>query len=284
MRPYTAVPADPRLDALIECVRARFGNQLVGVLLYGSCRRSGDYGDGIVDLYAVVERRAAVEGPLVALLGRWLPPNVYYLQTDCAGETLRCKCGLFALDELARGVDSAFHSYIWARLAQPMALVHVRDADAEHALQGLLAQAVLTFVRRCGRLAPAGRVTDLWTAGLRACYAAELRVESGDRAAEIVRADPGYYADVGAAALSLIEPNVGDGPGRWWLRRVLGKLLSLARLVKGLGTFDGAIDYIVWKLERHSGQDIEVPQRVRRWPWLFVWPFAWRLYRAGVFR
>ena len=65
---------------------------------------------------------------------------------------------------------------------------------------------------------------------------------------------------------------------------VVGKALSLARLVKGLATFDGAIDYIVWKLERHSGQHIEVPQRVRRRPWILVWTFAFDLWRRGIFR
>ncbi|MGW8311390.1 MAG: hypothetical protein ACWGNB_10050 [Thiogranum sp.] len=70
----------------------------------------------------------------------------------------------------------------------------------------------------------------------------------------------------------------------WRLRTVQGKLLSLARLSKALFTFDGGLDYLAWKLERHSGQHIEVPDRVRRYPLLFVWVLVWDLYRRGVFR
>ena len=70
----------------------------------------------------------------------------------------------------------------------------------------------------------------------------------------------------------------------WLLRRVYGKSMSVLRLLKGLFTFDGGIDYVVWKLARHSGQEVVVPDRVRRFPMLFIWGFFWRLYRRGVFR
>jgi hypothetical protein len=72
-------------------------------------------------------------------------------------------------------------------------------------------------------------------------------------------------------------------PG-WALRTAQGKLLSVARLLKALFTFDGGLDYIAWKLERHSGQRIEIPPRVRRYPLIFVWGLFWRLYRRGIFR
>ncbi len=86
-----------------------------------------------------------------------------------------------------------------------------------------------------------------------------------------------YRADV---------PGYRRASGRlgWLLRRVYGKLMSVLRLLKGLFTFDGGIDYVVWKLARHSGQEVVVPDRVRRFPLLFMWGFFWRLYRRGVFR
>ena len=56
------------------------------------------------------------------------------------------------------------------------------------------------------------------------------------------------------------------------------------RLVKALFTFEGGLDYIAWKLERHSGQVVEIPERVRRRPLLHIWGFAWQLRRRGVFK
>ena len=70
----------------------------------------------------------------------------------------------------------------------------------------------------------------------------------------------------------------------WALRIAQGKLLSVARLLKALFTFDGGLDYIAWKLERHSGVPVEIPDKVRRYPLIFVWGLFWKLYRRGVFR
>ena len=73
-------------------------------------------------------------------------------------------------------------------------------------------------------------------------------------------------------------------PALWALRRVQGKALSVARLIKGLFTFEGGLDYLAWKLSRHSGQVVEIPDKVRRRPLIHIWGFMRHLYRRGVFR
>jgi hypothetical protein len=70
----------------------------------------------------------------------------------------------------------------------------------------------------------------------------------------------------------------------WLLRRIQGKTLSILRLVKALFTFEGGLDYIAWKLERHSGQEIVIPDRVRRRPLIHMWGFFWQLHRRGIFK
>ncbi len=47
-----AVSAD--FLVLVEALKSRFGSSLEAVLLYGSCLRSDDLGDGLVDFYAIV--------------------------------------------------------------------------------------------------------------------------------------------------------------------------------------------------------------------------------------
>jgi hypothetical protein len=54
--------------------------------------------------------------------------------------------------------------------------------------------------------------------------------------------------------------------------------------MKSAFTFQGGVDYIVWKLERHTGIAVEVTPRLRRYPLIFIWPHFWRLYRRGAFR
>ena len=70
----------------------------------------------------------------------------------------------------------------------------------------------------------------------------------------------------------------------WSLRKLQGRLLHVLRLMKGLFTFSGGVDYILWKLERHSGVKVEVSDRVRKHPLIFGWGLVWRLYRRGAFR
>ena len=70
----------------------------------------------------------------------------------------------------------------------------------------------------------------------------------------------------------------------WMVRSWQGKLLSVLRLLKGTLTFRGGLDYILWKIERHSGVKIEVPPRLRRWPLLATCVIFWRLYRQGAYR
>ncbi len=125
----------------------------------------------------------------------------------------------------------------------------------------------------------------LWRDALGLTFGCELRAESPQRAAELVAQDKDYFEAVTAELqLPATQPAQFVPRARWWLRRLVGKCGSVLRLLKGWYTFDGGLDYLVWKLERHSGQQIDVPERVRRRPVLHIWGFAWRLYRDGVFR
>lgn len=68
------------------------------------------------------------------------------------------------------------------------------------------------------------------------------------------------------------------------VRRLLGKTLNVARLIKAAFTFAGGVDYLLWKVERHSGVRIEPTPFLRRHPLLGIWGVAWRLWRRGGFR
>ncbi|MEM7487988.1 MAG: hypothetical protein AAF390_02580, partial [Pseudomonadota bacterium] len=70
----------------------------------------------------------------------------------------------------------------------------------------------------------------------------------------------------------------------WAARVVVGKPLNLIRVVKGAFTFDGAADYIAWKVERHSGRALELTDFQRRHPLLAAPRVLWRLLRDRVVR
>ena len=156
------------------------------------------------------------------------------------------------------------------------------------------ARAVCTFISRVAPLLNAGwTVEELWLEGLRRTYRAEFRPERPDRQEQLFAAAPAWFAAVTALAL----PGLGLAPGdaamppvrrragwAWRLRILQGKVLSVLRLAKATLTFTGGVDYILWKVERHSGVRLEVSPFLRRHPLLALCSLSLRLYRRGGVR
>jgi len=295
-----ARPVAPELEVLCQAVQARFGDALEALLFYGSCLRTGDPGEGVVDLYAIVDDYArAYPGRLLRLANAWLPPNVFFLSAHTAdGRVLQAKCAVLSLDDLERGTARWFQSYLWGRFAQPSRLLHCRDALVEERIRTALARAVLTLL---GQALPCQSgdfdSATLWRRALALSYGCELRPESSDRPARLVEHDRDHYRRLtrtAVPALTGLEP-IPDTPDRyrqrlssaacrrsrrrWRLRRLQGRLLNLARLIKASFTFEQGADYLAWKLQRHLGQRIEISPRQRRHPLIFGWPLLWRLLK-----
>ena len=278
-------PPPPEVTALVAALRERFGADFAGALYYGSCRRQAEP-EGVLDLHVLVADLDAALGRAQALLARLLPPNVYYLEVPLGDATVRCKYAVLSLRQFRRGCSrAAFHSYFWARYAQPLTLVGAADPES---LIASLVDAVETMAWRAWpRLGGAADAAGFWLGALRLSYGAELRPEGRDRPGELVAADPAYFEATGAAVLAGRDALPTNGVAArldWGARIAWGKLLSLLRLIKGLATFDGGLDYLAWKLERHTGRPIEIPERARRWPLLYLWPLVWRHWRQGTFR
>lgn len=292
-------PVAPPIAAISEATRARHGG-VAAVLFYGSCLRLGDDEGKIVDLYLVVDSyRAAYGAGLRAFLNWVLPPNVFYIETTFAGRQVRAKYAVVSQRDFAAGVGGLwFHPYLWARFAQPCRLVWCRDEAARQAV----VEALCGAVRKClseGLDLIGKRFTSeaLWVALFKQTYRSELRAEPPERAAEIHAADAAHYQLLAEALLPglgasrdeaglWIRP-VGRGKGaggRWALRRVQGKLLSVARLAKAAFTFQGGADYLAWKIERHAGVRITLTPWQHRHPLLASPLLFWRLYRRGAFR
>jgi hypothetical protein len=300
----TPAPQHPALGHLVESLRQRHADCVQSILFYGSCLRSGDPFDGLVDLYLIVDNyRCANGGGLKTLWNRLLPPNVFYAEFPFQGKTIRCKYAILTPGDFHKGTSMHwFQAYLWGRFSQPTALAWWRDETAHHNAYRNMAQAVVTFLNRAlPSLPPSGSILALWQDALKLSYATELRPESHGRARELTTSNAGYYQRITELTPTLLTHSLiltDDGNYRthiagrrrwlnrqgWRLRSLQGKFLSLARLTKALFTFEGGLDYIAWKLERHSGKAIEIPDRVRRYPLIFVWGMVWRLYRRGVFR
>jgi hypothetical protein len=235
-----------------------------------------------------------------------LPPNVFYLDLEFEGQTVRTKYAVLSLADFQKGTSKRwFHSYLWGRFSQPTALLYARNEKVTELVLKGFARATLTFVHRvlpC--ISPEFTARQLWGRGLELSYRAELRAERPEKRARLFDAAPQYYEEVTRFAVDAgtyaIAAMAGTDPPQyrsriaagvrwvsrltWVLRSWQGKLLSVLRLVKAVTTFEGGIDYILWKINRHSGVSVDVEPRLRRHPLLAMWVLSWRLYRRGGFR
>jgi predicted nucleotidyltransferase len=277
-------PAASDIERMAEAV-CRQHSGVAAIVAYGSCLRGVSAADSLIDLYVLVRRREDVSrNRLLRLACRLLPPNVHFAEIGKPGEKLRCKYAIMTLASFRRRM-TAWNPYFWARFAQPVRLLRASDGAEREAILYSLAQACVTMFGECRNLAAPGddRLSAL-TRCLRTTYATELRAERSDRASTIVDANRTFYLDV-AELVSALDAGVKAGSPRGWKARIIvGKLLSVARLVKSAFTFEGGMDYLSWKIERHSGQKIEVSEWQRRHPIVAGVLLLPRLWRSNAVR
>lgn len=263
------------------------GKTVAAVLFYGSCLQQQSVKDKVLDFYVLVDSCAEANGS--KWMGFWneaIPPNVFYRELDVSGATIRSKYAIMSVasfEEVMR--PDHLNSSFWARFAQPCALAYCRDDDARERVVGAVSQAIITFARAVMPTFTMHVTSErMWSRGFEMTYNAELRAEDAkSRGRQIYMQSPERYDALMLPALTAagMHPIPGDSgrllpissPSRrrvskfvWWLRRVNGKTLSLLRLVKGAFTFTGAIDYLAWKISRHSGVTIEIKDWHRRHP------------------
>lgn len=293
---------------LVEALKLRFGPSLEAILLYGSCLRSQEIGDGIVDFYAVVSSYSeAYPERYLGYLNAWLSPNVFYLEVPAPGndqeKKFRAKYAVVSMADFERGTSRWFHPYLWARFAQPSRLLYAHDETIRTRIYEALARAVVTFLKSSLPTLDSSvvDVEAIWINGLTQTYAAELRPERSTRAQQLAQINLGDYARLTAQAAPALAGKLEMLPDRryrylsddaerrrslrrWRLRRWQGKILSVLRLAKAAFTFNDSISYAAWKIERHTGVRVEVTPLLRRHPVLWGFKVSWQLLRRGVMR
>lgn len=261
-----ATPVDPRVCAMAAAIAAKHQGTLA-ILFYGSCLRDATLG-GMLDFYVIVESYPRAYGRRwLAIANRLLPPNVFpFVQGR-----LSAKYAVLSLADLQRETDTeARDPSTFARLAQPLRLVW----GSAEAILPPVAQAARTLLAVTPHTSG-----DRWRDAFAATYASELRAERSVRPGSIVDADPERYRALSAA--------LGDLPDqtRLWPRlRRWSKGRQLAKLAKASLTFAEGIDYLAWKISRHSGQPVMVSPWQRRHPLLAALVMLPRLMARGQVR
>jgi hypothetical protein len=291
---------DGQRDQLLAQIRERYGTSLLAVLIYGSYLRGKR--DTLLDFYVLTDSYKTMPKAWHGWLAKTLPPNVYQIQYGTPPGEIRAKYALLTLDRFEYAVQSDFHSYFWGRFAQPCGILWCRDESTRRRLIAAVGTAAISFTRRVIPTLPdVFNAGDVWIRGLSLSYQCELRSEPPGYAQKLFGFWPEYYASITSALAGRglgFEETEQQGkfinttsnsarrwsPVDWWFRRIQGKILSFLRLLTAAMTFADGLDYLLWKIERHSGIYIEPTGLQRKYPLIFVWPLLWRLYRQGAFK
>jgi hypothetical protein len=244
------VPQD--LHAMAKFLRESHDGA-VAILAYGSCLRGVAASDTLMDFYILTENLGCVSPSILSSLAcAVVPPNVYYAETKIEGQSLRAKYAVLPLPLFAKWLTRrTSNPYFWARFSQPSALVYARDDKTRRDVVVAISEALRTSFANAKALTTDPDALAIWTAGFNATYKSEFRSEKENRAAQIVAASPDYYKEAARLLASEIPVRTSQT-----LRKLTGKIWSVLRLIKAAFTFQGGADYIVWKIERHSGKKI----------------------------
>ncbi|HEX9186828.1 MAG TPA: hypothetical protein VGB87_07145 [Vicinamibacteria bacterium] len=296
--------SDPALESAVRRLVAAAGDSLCGLVFFGSRRTGAARANALsaYDVFVVVEayrpfyealRRNGLTGKspaLVSLASRWLPPTQYSLRFEAEG--VHVKATVIRADTFRRetSVRRRDHFCI-GRLFQPTRILHFRDEDARgHLLAGLVSAHRETWRWARPWLPPAFDAAEYGLSALRTSMRWEVRPEPPGRADALWEAQRDLQAPVFAVLLAELAERgevlgaAGDA-GRTALARPVraGERLRLevyfrrsmaratARWLKHVVTFEGWLDYIVAKASRHTGREIVLTGRERRWPWVFLW-------------
>tara|TARA_R110002096_G_scaffold409077_4_gene608353 strand:+ start:858 stop:1766 length:909 start_codon:yes stop_codon:yes gene_type:complete len=271
-------------------IAEKYGDAVSGILFYGSCLRTGEIEDKILDFYVIVESySAAYQSQFLAVANKVLPPNVFYHEIQIGDLTVRSKYAILSLADLEKRTSmGCLNVSVWARFCQPCMLLSARNINVKKIIARHVGSAVTTMLGNLLSLKPSVKTSrEVWVAAFEETYAAELRSERSGKGLEIYLLDQERYDRLTPVAFAALEAKSGGGvlPKVIWVaRRWNGKIVSFLRLLKASMTFDGGIDYLAWKIRRHSGVEIEVTDWMRRHPVIAGIVLFWKLRKKGAFK
>jgi hypothetical protein len=252
------------------------------------------------DSYAAFYRGLRAAGQLgrpawlVSVLNAWLPPNqiAFRGRAGVPVEGALAKCAVLTLATLARETSPARRDHFCiGRLFQPVELLSWREAaDRDAFLDAVVAahEATYAWVRPWlpARFDASGYARTLLAVSL----GGELRPEPPARAEGLFDAQRDYLVEVYGLLLAALaeagelrrEPDgttyaLARPPGSAEALRVRlyfarSKLRATARWLKYMVTFEGWLEYIVHKTERHTGEAVRLSPWERRLPLPFLLP------------
>ena len=234
---------------------------------------------------------------VVAALNAVLPPNQISVHGAEEPRSL-AKCAVISLAALLHETSPRRRDHFCAgRLFQPTEVLYARDAATAESILDALVSAHVTTLSWVRPWLPHTFDVDTYARTLlRVSLRREIRPEPEGRSEALWRAQKDYLGTVYDILLRDLV-TAGElrtaGDGLYALCRPVSvrerlrieayfrrsTLRATERWLKYMVTFDDWLDYIVHKVQRHTGEEIVLTPRERRLPIVFLWPRVVRYLR-----
>ncbi len=298
------------LDGVVRELVESAGGEVAGVVFYGSRRTHAARADvhSAYDIFVILRRYGAAYRALaaarkigrppwlLAFLNTFLPPNQVSLRLG--DPPLHAKCSVLSLRAFLRETSARRQDHFCiGRLFQPCQILYAADPETSRLLVGGLVSAVEETYRWGRPWLPERFDADGYGRRLlEVSLAQEIRAEPSGRAEALWRAEREEQVPVFAILLARLREQ-GElrevGPSTYGLARPVswGERLGLRlyfsrslvratlRWLKHMATFEGWLDYILRKARRHTGEEIVLTARERRYPLVLLWPRLFRYLR-----
>jgi hypothetical protein len=235
---------------------------------------------------------------LAVVLARLLPPNAMSVRRRGPSGEQEAKCLIVSERDFERECSArARDHFVQARMAQRVLLIWARDAaSAEAALASVRQARARTFDWARVFLPPSFDLPGYCRTVINVSFAHEIRAEAKGHGEVLFSAQRSLLSGIyGPLLASLAERGVLAREGdRYSQRRPPGaltrflvrghfrrsKVRTTLRLLKHPFLYDNWLEYITRKIDRSTGQRIELTERERRRPLIFLWPRVVRYLRS----
>jgi hypothetical protein len=264
---------------------------------------------GIYDFFLVTDDyRLLYPDAKQQFLCQHLPPSVYYLELESEKFGKLCaKYSVISLDRLRQETSpQASDNYHMGRFGQKIGICYVKDDAVRTALIDAFFDALIWNVRltihKFHRDFP---FEGFFLKYLRTSYSGATRIETEEKFQSIYANDKGFYDSIYRKVLCYYEQETGEirynqakdlyelqvfgWPrfsnylrARFFLNK--SKCTSTLRWFKNMLTFKNWLDYIINKVERHSGVKLELTRLDRKFPLIIGSRHFFRLLFKGHLR
>jgi len=285
-------------DEFAAAILKEYDDNVEAVILYGSWLRGKR--DTLPDFYVILNNYNRLPSLWQKVVNQILEPNVYQLSLSKRNIECSAKYATISLKHLEIKITTGFHPYLWARFSQPSSILYAKNQNTRDDVHRLIKSSEKKMMQEAlGMLPKSFTSRQLWEMALTLTYGVELRAESNEKMTLLVGHHQDYFESKvvehsDALELSAIGKNEWAFESsnkyrlksklRWKIRRILGVFLSIARLLKATSTFNQPLEYLLWKIERHTGIKENATALQLKYPLIFSWPLLWKIFRRGGFK